>query len=119
MPRMPLGLLSFGVFVIIVAISIVVSVSLQPSLPWGASLALIVTLYGGWTIALAGIRVKNPEKYARGAYSIFVWGILLVAVGGAWFIYSLHAAYWLYAVLLLLIVIGILAVVSALRGFKK
>jgi len=117
MPQKPLGLLSFGVFVIIVAISIVVSVQL--GLSWNASLALIVTLYGVWTIALAGVRVKNPEKYARGAYSIFAWGILLVAVGGAWFIYSLEAAYWLYSVLLLLVVVGILAVVSALRGFKK
>jgi len=119
MPRMSLGLLSFGVFVIIVAIAIVVSVSVQPNLSWGASLALIIALYGGWTIALAGIRIKNPEKYARGAFSIFAWGILLVAVGGAWFIYSLEAAYWLYSVLLLLIVVGILAVVSALRGFRK
>ena len=117
MPRMSLGLLSFGVFVIIVAIAIVVAV--QFSLSWGASLALIIALYGGWTIALAGIRIKNPEKYARGAFSIFAWGILLVAVGGAWFIYSLEAAYWLYSVLLLLIVVGILAVVSALRGFRK
>ena len=117
MPRLPLGLLSFGVFVIIVAIAIVVSV--QFSLSWGASLALIVTLYGAWTIALAGIRVKNPEKYARGAYSIFVWGILLVAVGGAWFIYSLEATYWLYSVLLLLVVVGILAVVSALPTMRK
>jgi len=117
MPRMSLGLLSFGVFVIIVAVAIVVAV--QFSLSWGASLALIIALYGGWTIALAGIRIKNPEKYARGAFSIFAWGILLVAVGGAWFIYSLEAAYWLYSVLLLLIVVGILAVVSALRGFRK
>jgi len=117
MPRLPLGLLSFGVFVIIVAVAIVVSV--QFNLPWGASLALIVTMYGGWTIALAAIRVKNPEKYARTAYSTFVWGVLLVAVGGAWLIYSFGATYWLYSVLLLLIVIGIVAVVSALRGFKK
>jgi len=117
MQRMPLGLLSFGVFAIIVAISIVVSV--QFGWRFDTSLALIVTLYGGWTIALAGIRAKNPEKYARSPHSIFAWGILLVAVGGAWFIYSLEAAYWLYSVLLLLIVVGMLAVVSALRGFRK
>jgi len=117
MPRMPLGLLSFGVFVIIVAVAIVVSV--QFGLSWGASLALIIALYGGWTIALAGIRARNPEKYARTAYSIFAWGILLVAVGGAWLIYSLDVALWLYSVLLLLIVIGVLAVAAALRGFKK
>jgi len=117
MPQKPLGLLSFGVFVIIVAIAIVVSV--QFGLTWGASLALIITAYGGWTMVLAGIRFKNPEKYARSPFSIFVWGTLLAAVGGAWFIYSLEAAYLLYAVLLLLVVIGILALVSALRGFKK
>lgn len=117
MPRLPLGLLSFGVFVIIVAVAIVVAV--QFGLSWGASLALIIALYGGWTIALAGIRSKNPEKYARGPFGIFAWGILLVAIGGAWLIYSLEAAYWLYSVLLLLSVIGILAVVSALRGFRK
>jgi len=117
MSRKPVGLLSFGVFVIIVAISLVVyALNVIPNL--SSFMALIIALYGCWTVALAGIRVKNPEKYVRSAFSTFVWGVLLAALGGAWFIASIGVDL-LYSALLLLVVVGILAVVSALRGFKK
>jgi len=113
MAKRQLGLLSFGVFVVILAVSLLV---FFPDL--SKILALILTLYGLWGIALAGIRAKNPEKYERGAFSTLVWAILLIAVGGSWFIF-IQTENFVYTVVLLLIVVGILAVASALPTMRK
>lgn len=80
--------------------------------------ALIIMLYGIWTIILAGIRVMNQEKYGRGAYSTLVMGVLLTAVGGAW---EFHIRFEnvIISVALILVVIGILAVASALPSFRQ
>jgi hypothetical protein len=80
--------------------------------------ALIIMLYGIWTMILAGIRVMNPEKYGRGAYSTLVMGVLLTAVGGAW---EFHIRFEniIISIALILVVIGILAVASALPSFRQ
>jgi heme A synthase len=80
--------------------------------------ALIITLYGVWTMILAGIRVRNPEKYGRGAYSTLVMGVLLTALGGAWTLY-IEGTNIIITVALILVVIGILAVASALPSFRQ
>jgi len=116
MPRQQLGLLSFGVFVVIVAVLLV---AFAPSQDWGSFFSLTLVLYGLWVIVLAGIRVRTPEKYGRGAFSILVWGILLLAVGGAWYLNILTEGNILYSVVLLLVIIGILAVASALPSMRK
>ena len=115
MPKRQLGLLSFGVLVVIIAILIV---AFGPSQEWDRIISLTITLYGLWVIALAGIRAKSPEKYERGAFSTLVWGILLLAVGGAWFL-NIQTGYWLYSVVLLLVIVGILAVASSLPSMRK
>ena len=71
-----------------------------------------------WGVILAGMRAKNQEKYERGAFSTLVWAILLIAVGGSWFVY-IQTANFVYAVVLLLMVIGVLALVSALPTMRK
>jgi hypothetical protein len=80
--------------------------------------ALIIMLYGVWTIVLAGIRVMNPDKYGRGAYSTLVMGVLLTAVGGAW---EFHIRFEniIISIALILVVIGVLAVASALPSFRQ
>jgi len=113
MPPRQLSLLSFGVFVIIIAILLV---AFYPD--WGLILSLTLTLYGLWVIALAGIRAKSPQKYERGAFSTFIWGILLVAIGGAWYLYIIRGNI-LYSVVLFLVIVGVLAVVVALSPTRK
>jgi len=115
MPKQQLGLLSFGVFVVIIAILLV---AFGPSQDWGRILSLALTFYGLWVIALAGIRAKSPEKYERGVFSTLAWGIFLLAVGGAWFL-NIQTGYWLYSVVLLLVIVGMLAVASALPSLRK
>ena len=118
MAKLPLGLLSIGVFVIIIAICLtayaVQLISLDRIIP------LILTLYGVWTMVVAGIRIKNPEKYARGAFSIFAWGILFTAIGSSWYLYVLGPEKNLIlSVTLVLVIFGILVVTAALRSWRK
>jgi len=115
MPKRQLDLLSFGVLVVIIALLLV---TFGPSQEWDKMLSLTILLYGLWVVAIAGIRAKSPLKYERGAFSTLVLGILLLAVGGAWLL-NIQTGYWLYSVVLLFLVVGVLAVVSALPSMRK
>jgi len=103
------GLLSIGVFLIILVVCIIL---VPLGLNWQLVPPLIIALYGGWTIVLAGIRASNPQKYERGPFSTFACGLLLVAIGGAWFAYSIEP---LYSLAIILLVLGALAITAALR----
>ena len=76
-------------------------------------------LYGLWVIVLAGIRNKTPEKYGRSAFSILIWGILLLAIGGAWYLNILTKGNILYSVVLFLVIVGVVALASALLRTRK
>jgi len=110
-------MLSFGVFLIIAAILLVAYAAVIIK-RLDEVIALIIALYGVWTIVLAGVRVKNPEKYGRGAYSTLVMGVLLTAVGGAWTLY-IEGANIILTLALVIVVIGILAVATALPSFRQ
>jgi len=105
------GLLSIGIFLIILVVSITLY-SLEILSDWQLIPPLILALYGCWAIVLAGIRAANPQKYERGPFSTFAWGLLLIAIGGAWFFLSIN---WLYSLAIILLVLGSLAIVGALR----
>ena len=113
MPKQQLGLLSFGVFVIIIAVLLV---AFAPD--WGLIISLTLMLYGLWVVVLSGMRAKTPEKYGRSAFSILIWGILLFAVGGAWYL-NILTNNILYSVVLFLVIIGAVALASALLRTRK
>lgn len=117
MAKLPLGLLSIGVFVIIIAICLIAYAAQFTVV--GGIIPLIIAFYGVWTMVVAGIRVQNPEKYARGAFSIFAWGILLTAIGGSWYLYVLGPENWILSIVLVTVVFGILIVAAALRSWRK
>lgn len=73
---------------------------------------MIILLCGCWIIVLGGMQASSPQKYGRSAFSLFGWGLLLVAVGGAWFLYSYG---WIYSLAVVLLVLGALAIAAALR----
>jgi cobalamin synthase len=109
-------MLSFGVFAIIVAFTLVAySATIINA---GQIFPIIIAVYGIWTIMLAGIRTQNPERYGRGAYSTLVMGVILLGIGGTWFLLTAGLNPFL-AVALLLVIVGILAVVSALPSFRQ
>jgi len=104
-------LLSIGIFLIILVVSIILYAPLK-LIDWLLIPPLILALYGCWTIALAGIRASNPQKYERGSFSTLASGLILIAIGGAWFFWSFG---WLYSVAIILLVLGVLAIAAALR----
>jgi len=105
------GLLSIGVFLVILVISIILYAPFG-LIDWPLIPPLILAFYGCWTMVLAGMRVSNPHKYERGPFSTFALGLLLIAVGGAWFTYSIEP---LYSLAIVLLVLGVLAIATALR----
>jgi hypothetical protein len=105
------GLLSIGVFFIIVVVAILLYAA-QVITDWTLIIPLILVLSGCWALVLAGIRASNPQKYERGAFSTMGLGLLLIAVGGGWYLLAFN---WLYSIVLILLVLGALAIAAALR----
>ena len=110
-------MLSLGALLVIAAV-LLVAFSVGVIKRFDEVFALIITLYGVWTMILAGIRVRNPEKYGRGAYSTLVMGVMLTALGGAWVMY-IEGTNIIITIALILVVVGILAVATALPSFRQ
>lgn len=110
-------MLTVGVFLIIAAV-LLVAFEASSIQRLDEAVAIIIALYGIWTMILAGIRVRNPEKYGRGAYSTLVMGVVLTALGGAW-VFFIETASIIVAVAIILVVIGVLAVATAIPSFRQ
>jgi hypothetical protein len=106
------GLISIGVFLIIVVMSILFYQPLQIIKDWTLLLPLIIALSGCWLAVLAGMRHSSPRKYERGPFSTLSWGLLLVAIGGAWFMYG-YGSY--YSLAIVLLALAALAIAAALK----
>jgi len=103
--------LSIGVFLIIIVVAVVLYAA-QVITDWTLIIPIVLVLSGCWTLVLAGMRVSNPQKYERGAFSTMSLGLLLIAVGGAWYLFPVNP---LYSLALVLLVFGALAIAAALR----
>ena len=107
-------LLSIGVFCIIVVVAILLyAVALITN--WANIIQTILILFGIWMLVLAAIRAQNPQKYESSAFRTLEMGIILIALGAAWFLLSIN---WLYSIALLILVIGVTAIAAALRRKK-
>lgn len=103
-------LLSIGVFLlIIVAVIVLFAANL---VPLADVIPLILVLGGVWILVLAAMRSQASQKYERGAFSTLNMGLLLIAVGGAWYLLYIN---WLYSIALLLLVLGAIAIAAALK----
>jgi len=105
------SLLSIGVFLLII-VAVIVLFATNLISPANV-IPLILVLSGVWVLAMAGMRSQNPQKYERSAFNTFGIGLLLIAVGGGW--YLAVASYWLYAVALILVVLAAIAIAAALK----
>jgi hypothetical protein len=103
--------LSIGVFLIIIVVAIVLYAA-QVITDWTLIIPIILVLSGCWTLVLAGMRASNPQKYERGAFSTMSLGLLLITVGGAWYLFAFDP---LYSLAVVLLVFGALAIAAALR----
>jgi hypothetical protein len=117
MPKRPLGILSMGVLIVILAVSAFLFASaILYSISEIFSLTLV--LFGLWVMVLAGIRASNPETYGHGAFNIFSGGILITIFGVAWFLY-LRELLIAYLPAVLLLVVGVLVAVAGIRAWRK
>jgi uncharacterized membrane protein len=78
-------LLSIGAFLIVIVVAILLYAANLISL--GLVIPVILVISGCFALVLAGIRASNPQKYERGAFSTMGLGLLLIAVGGGWFLF--------------------------------
>jgi len=113
--RTHLGLMSFGVFLIIVAIWIatwaLTIISAADIVP------LILLSSGVWTVVVATIRSVKPGENDR-AFGTFGWGMLLIVLGGSLYMVNVGMDP-VYTLVFILALVGILAVVTAIRLSKK
>ena len=107
------NLLTIGAAFIIIVISILLYYPLKLFENGYYILPTIIGLFGIWLMVLSAMQHSNPEKYGRGAFSYFGWGLLLIAVSGAWFLDGY--GYGIYALALILLVLGGLAIAAAFR----
>ncbi|MGD0979622.1 MAG: hypothetical protein ABR962_10860 [Candidatus Bathyarchaeia archaeon] len=104
------NLLTIGAIFVIIVVSILLYAA--KLLTDYYILPTIISLFGIWLMVLAVMQSSNPEKYGRGAFSYFGWGLLLIAVGGAWFLYTYNG---IYSLAVILLVLGGLAIAAAFR----
>lgn len=115
MAKVHLRLLSFGVFLIIVAVWIaawvLTIISAENLVP------LILLSSGVWTVVIAGLKAVRPRENG-GAFSTFGWGMLFIVLGGSLYMVNTGMSP-VYIVVFVLALVGALAVAAALRSFRK
>ena len=104
-------LLSIGVLFLVIAVGLILF-ALNVIADWTLLVSLVLVLFGCWFVVLAGLRVSKSENYDRGAFSTMTLGLLLIAIGAALYLFRFS---WLYSLVLLLLVFGVLTIVTALR----
>jgi hypothetical protein len=112
----PYGLLSYGVFFVLVALSLALFAMGLVGLLEVPS--IIITLSGIWIIVLAGLQTGKQDKYGRSAFSTFSWGTIIATLGLVWFLY-IRQILVAYLPVIFLLVFGIIIIVAALRHQKK
>lgn len=101
--------LSIGVFLVILVVGIMLyAVGI---IDWLLIFPFILVLSGCWILVLAAIRVVKPQKYERSAFGTLSLGLILMSVGGAWYLFAFNP---LYSVALVLLVLGVLVISAAL-----
>jgi O-antigen/teichoic acid export membrane protein len=103
-------LLSFGVFLIIIVVGILLAIA--GIIGWGLFVPVVAVLCGLWAITLGVILTRKTQKYERGSFSTMTSGACLIALGAAWYLFSIN---WLYSLAVILLAIAALAVATSLR----
>jgi hypothetical protein len=117
MPKRPLGVLSLGILILVLAVSAAAfAAKILDNVSEIFSLTFI--LFGFWIIILSGIRATNPEQYGGAAFNTFSGGILLTTLGVVWLL-SIRELLVGYLLPVLLLVVGVLVVVAGIRAWRK
>jgi hypothetical protein len=103
-------LLTIGVFFLTVVVAILLFVAGLIDLTLIVPVVFLLT--GLWMLVLGAIRMGKSIKYERSPFSTMALGLVAIAVGGAWFLFSYN---WLYSLVVILLVVAALAIAAALQ----
>lgn len=103
-------LLTVGVFFITIVVAVLLYVA--GLIDWPLIVPVVILLNGLWFLVLGAIRMGKPVKYERSPFSTVALGLVAIAVGGAWMLFSIN---WLYSLIVVLTVVAGLAITAALR----
>jgi uncharacterized membrane protein YqgA involved in biofilm formation len=117
MPKRPVGVLSLGILILVLAVSATAFVA-KMLVDVYEIFSLTFILFGLWIIVLAGIRAVNPEQYGGRAFNTFSGGILITTLGVVWLLY-VRAFLVGYLLPALLLVVGVLVAVAGIRAWRK
>jgi hypothetical protein len=112
--RVHLGVLSLGVFLVIVAVWI--TAFLLGIISAANLVPLILLSSGVWTIIIAVFRVAVHRE--DGPFSTFGWGMLFVVLGGSFYMVNTGMDP-VYIVVFVLMLVGVLAIAAAVRPSRK
>ncbi len=105
------NLLTFGVFILTIVVAIVLYVAGLIT-DWTLILPVVLVLSGLWMLTLGALRMGKPVKYERSGFSTMALGLIAIAVGGAWFLWSIN---WLYSIIVILLVVAGLVIAAELK----
>lgn len=103
-------LLTIGVFILTIVVAILLFI--VGVIDWTLIVPVVFLLSGLWFLVLGAMRMGKPIKYERSGFSTMALGLVAIAVGGAWILFSVN---WLYSVVVILLVVAGLAIAAALR----
>jgi len=103
-------LLTIGVFIVTIVVAILLYAA--QLIDWTLIVPVILVLSGLWMLILSAIRSSKPVKYERSSFSTMALGLVAIAVGGAWFLFSFN---WIYSLVVILLVVAALAIAAALK----
>jgi hypothetical protein len=118
MPKRPVGVLSLGILILVLAVSATAFAATTILVDISEIFSLTFILFGFWIIILSGIRATNSEQYGGGAFNTFSVGILLTTLGAVWLL-SVRALFVEYLLPALLLIIGILVAIAGIRAWRK
>jgi hypothetical protein len=104
------NLLTIGVFILTIVVAILLYVA--QLIDWTLIVPVVFLLSGLWILALGALRMSKAVKYERSSFSTMALGLVAIAVGGAWFLFSYN---WLYSLVVILLVVAALAIAAAIK----
>jgi hypothetical protein len=103
-------LLTIGVVILTVVVALLLLVA--GVIGWLLVVPVVFLLSGVWFLVLGAMRMGKAIKYERSPFSTMGLGLAAITVGGAWILATVN---WLYAVILVLLMVAGLAIAAALR----
>jgi hypothetical protein len=94
--------------------SIIVAILLHVAglINWTLIAPMVFVLCGLWMLAIGAMRMDKSERYERSGFSTLALGLVAIAVGGAWFAFTIN---WLYSLVVILLALAVLGIATALQ----